>query len=706
MISKQANKLVITSAVIMLAGCTMPPIQNPQLDSNFKSSVHSSQNTELKMSEQSTNVSANQHSSTQFTAPRQLPELGANRGDTESTQALKLSSKPVSLNAQDLPLNKFINLTLGKILNVNYIVDQSLSNDTKPVTLHIPEPVKPSRMLGLVEEVLRLNDVALVQENGLLKVIPLSKASSNAPEIINKNMKRLLKYGQVIEFVPVNYMSLAEASQLAMNYVPFGKGKIMLQNHLNSLILIADQQDIDRFRDMLKLLDKPAAASKYSSLVTPAFMAAPELVKTFDETLPKQGIPLATQGKGAGVTLTPIGDTNRLLLTASSKEWLNYAKYWISQIDHPQVTVENDSSIFTYFLKNAQASDVTDVIQSVFGTGSNNSSPKEQNTKKTESAVRPANLSLSNPEDKPVSAPVDTSTSISTDDYKIVVDKTRNALIFIGSYKNYTKVLDLLKVLDRRPRQVLIEASVMEVSLDNGVDYGVNWSTTGTDGSASTSGEGGIALPTGGLLLSGTFGDFKAQISAAAKDGKVNILSSPRLLAKDGEDARISVGTQIAVKTGSISTGGDTDKVIDSFSYIDTGVMLEITPTINENGLVEMKVKQEVSDTSDAGSTTTPPILKRSIDTNLVAETGQTVVLGGLISQNQTSTIHKVPLLGDIPVLGQLFKSTSLKDRKTELIVTLTPHIIYDRADADFYTKEFQNVIGWKLAPPPIDVPL
>ena len=630
MIPKQVNKFVITGVAILLTGCAMRPIETKTLSMPDRTATPA----ELQQKKQQDHILLSQGQATsvpsvqnkiQFLTPRALPQLGANKNQDNASQDLRLSLELVTLNAQDLALNKFINLALGEVLSVNYIVDTAVSDNKTPVTLHIPEPVKPGRMLGLVEEVLRLNNVALVQENGLLKVLPLAKASDTSPDIIDRNVDRLLKYGQVIEFIPISYISLGEASQLAMNYVTSNKGKIMLQQHLNALILIADQQDIDSFREMLSLMDKPAASSQFSTLVIPAFVDAKELVSTFNTTLPKQGIPIVAGSKGAGVTLTPIGETNRLLLTASSKQWLNYAQYWLSQIDQPQLSVQSENSIFTYFFKNAQAEDVTSVISDVFGSRSS-ANNKKKPTKKTESAVRPANLNLAK-EDKE-GASTNTSTSISSDNFDIVVDETRNALIFIGSYQDYSKVVDLLKVLDRRPRQVLIEANIMEVSLNDGVKYGVNWGVDGNDGSIGTN-KGGITAEYGGLVLSGIFGDFQAQISAIADDGRINILSSPRLLAKDGESARISVGTQIAVKTGSISSG-DNDKVVDSFTYIDTGVLLELTPTINENGLVELDVNQDVSEST--GGSDTPDILKRSIQTQLVAESGQTIVLGGVIS--------------------------------------------------------------------------
>ncbi|MBC7002108.1 hypothetical protein BIZ37_06040 [Photobacterium sp. BZF1] len=711
------KRLSVISVALLLGGCAARPFGDEIIRPIGPNIPHSNAQQTLAQGQQQT-----PQEQMEFVEVPQAPVLGANTNRDGMGEALTLPTKPVSINAQDLALNKFVKLTLGEILGVNYILDQALSNNTRPVTLHINEPVEPLRMLGLVEEVLRLSDVALLKDKDVIKVVPLSKATNLAPEVVDRNVKRMLRYGQVIELVPINYMSLTQASQLAFTFISQSKGKVLTQNHLNAIVLVGEQQDIERFRQTLTLIDQPSPISKYTAIVAPAFLSTEELVQSFNNTLPIQGIPVVNReiddagnikSSGVhGVSITPIGDTNRVLLTASNQNWLNYSRYWLQQIDKPKNVVAGEMNIFTYFLQNTQAQDISNVVEQVFGSGKVTQSDSSESVATTESAVRPANLSVAN-QSKDSRNRRSAASSVSADNerYKIVVDSTRNALIFMGTYDDYAQVLELLEVLDRRPRQVLIEASVMEVTLDDTLDLGVNWHTSGSSGSGGTAGPsgdgtGGIGLATGGLFLTGTFGDFSASLSAAAKDGKVHILSSPRLLAKDGEDARISVGTQIAVKTGSVSSGDNNGQVVESFTYIDTGVILEITPTINESGLVEMSVSQEVSEAGESDSSATPPILKRQIDTMLVAETGQTVVLGGLISQNQTSTVNKVPFFGDIPVLGHMFKSTSIQDRKTELVVTLTPHIIYNRSDADFYTQEFRNLFGWDLVTPQIEMKL
>jgi general secretion pathway protein D len=194
------------------------------------------------------------------------------------------------------------------------------------------------------------------------------------------------------------------------------------------------------------------------------------------------------------------------------------------------------------------------------------------------------------------------------------------------------------------------------------------------------------------------------KINALANNGKARILSSPRLLTKDNEQASIQVGTQVAVVGSEISNvqagGQATPNLLRSFTYVNTGIILTFTPTILDDGKVELKVTQEVSD-AGASSTNTPPINTRKVQTVLIAESGQTIMIGGLIKSNETINDSKVPWLGDIPWLGHLFSNVKRTDNATNMVVLLTPHIVTSSAEASYLTKEFQKQLQWTTDSPP-----
>ena len=251
----------------------------------------------------------------------------------------------------------------------------------------------------------------------------------------------------------------------------------------------------------------------------------------------------------------------------------------------------------------------------------------------------------------------------------------------------------LLKKLDVMPVQVLLEASVTEVTLTDTLQYGLEWFLKNTDHEQTSILQtlGGLGLGGGGLdaSLITDSAKFQLLINALAKEDMINILSSPRVTVRDGKTASIFVGTEVPVitqegTTPDIQTEG-TSGIIRSVQYRSTGISLTVTPSVHANGVVTLEITQEVSEaqantTSDISS---PIILNRTITTEVVAADGQTVLLGGLIRENKSETVTKIPFLGSIPILGYLFKTTSKGFDRTELVIMVTPHIIRNTQQID-----------------------
>ncbi len=281
----------------------------------------------------------------------------------------------------------------------------------------------------------------------------------------------------------------------------------------------------------------------------------------------------------------------------------------------------------------------------------------------------------------------------------VTVDKPRNALIFQGSAEEYAQFRSLVEQMDRAPFEVLIEATVAEVTLDQGESLGVvlkfdNAATT-VPNSTSIQSDSGLQVN----LIRDT-GDFTAALNAAADQSRVSILSSPRLIAASGKTASMQVGTQVPIittqQTAPDGSTGGTSNILQQVQYRDTGVVLDISPIVNSSQRVELTVSQEVSeaqgnDTSDIQS---PIILTRSFTTTLSIDDGETVLLAGLISENFSTGDNGVPYLKDVPILGNLFKSSSQSVQKTELIVLLTPYIIDSRNASRSVRDAFRSQLG------------
>ena len=288
---------------------------------------------------------------------------------------------------------------------------------------------------------------------------------------------------------------------------------------------------------------------------------------------------------------------------------------------------------------------------------------------------------------------------------QLVVDASRNGLIFRGSADEWARLLPLIKEMDKPARQVMVEVTIAEVTLDKNDQFGVNWQagkwtvgtlgsstpttgTTGTPGTGTSSGGGGLTY------LLDVAGQNRAQLQALAASSRVSILSTPRILVTSGSDASIDVGTQVPIitsQTTASQTTLGTSNLLQSVEYRNTGVLLTVKPTVLSNNRVDLDISQEDSQaqpiTSGSG-VNSPSIFQRKIKTTLTLRDGGSVVLGGLVSNQVTTGNSGVPFLKDIPVLGNLFKSSSRDHQRTELVVIIVPYIIENSDQAEQITQD------------------
>jgi general secretion pathway protein D len=260
-----------------------------------------------------------------------------------------------------------------------------------------------------------------------------------------------------------------------------------------------------------------------------------------------------------------------------------------------------------------------------------------------------------------------------------------------------------LTELDVPPRQVLIEATVAELTLRDELKYGLEWFLRNKMLKGDYAIKTLFGVPTTGPGFVYQFisdsEKFNLAINALALDDKIKILSTPRLMVLDNQEATIQVGTDIPVITGEVTAGDVTQaqpSILRNIQYRNTGVILKVKPTINTEGLLTLNISQEVSEMgSNPPGINSPTILVRRVNTNVVAAQGETIVLGGLISESKGYTVSKVPILGDIPLLGSLFKTTSRDDKRSELIIFLKPTIVANIDQAIKITQELKGTLRW-----------
>ncbi|UCG12601.1 MAG: hypothetical protein JSU72_19300, partial [Deltaproteobacteria bacterium] len=419
-------------------------------------------------------------------------------------------------------------------------------------------------------------------------------------------------------------------------------------------------------------------------------------------------------GRKDGVKFIPIKRLNAFLAISPDTGMFNNIEQLLLNLDATTEGIE--PRIYVYFVKNGTALNLDSLLKQVFAeaiTTGEREKPQPLSPVPIRPAIKATNpllkdgvsgirtVQTTSPQQE--AAPtVEVKEETTEGGYlkgtiKITPDEIRNALIIEATPANYRVIMDVLKTIDVLPRQVLIEATIAEIDYSLFTELGVTWQYV----KGQSVGTGLLTLTSSGetglRVAIGIDDKLRATLSALERQNRVNILSSPHVLASDNQEARIDVSSEIPIVSAEtvVPTGGQSI-VTTTVQYRDTGVLLTVTPHINERGLVTMDVYQEVSEQSEdvtVAGQAFPSFFKRAVSTSLTVQDGQTIVLGGLIRQNKGKSSSGIPGLARIPVIGFIFGSTRDSFDKTELIILLTPRVITNLDDVDDVTDGFKSKV-------------
>jgi general secretion pathway protein D len=279
---------------------------------------------------------------------------------------------------------------------------------------------------------------------------------------------------------------------------------------------------------------------------------------------------------------------------------------------------------------------------------------------------------------------------------RIQADDGNNSLLILSTPEEFQLLQQVVSVLDVAPNQVMLEATIAEVTLNDDLAYGINWFLESGEFNLTFSGDktGSVAptFPGFSVLFSGE--DGRAALSAVASMTDVKVLSSPSLMVLDNRTATLQVGDQVPIVTQtSASTIDANAPIVNQVEMRDTGVILKVTPRVNEGGRVSLEIEQEVSDVTQTKTSgiDSPTIQQRKIKTSVAVDNGSTIALGGLIRDRVTDGATKIPLLGDIPMVGELFRTNTKRNERTELVVLITPRVVGSASDAEIVTRELRE---------------
>ncbi|WP_198150209.1 secretin N-terminal domain-containing protein [Agarivorans gilvus] len=599
----------------------------------------------------------------------------------------------VSVAAQEMPIIDFIHYSFGEVLGSSYVIDQSLNTFDKPITLNVPNALTERQFFELVISLLDANGVSYLYDNDVfflhLKQENKSKPVTlglgvNADSVPNTS-------DEIVQVVPLKYGIKISVERTLMQLVD---AKITADFEQSALFIRGKRENVLRALDIVRILDSPANRGKHIGLLNLTFITVEDFSAQVATLLGNEGLSVAVgEHNNKNLVLVPLAQIGAVAIFSSHAEGVDRVRYWAKLLDKPSMV--ETRQYFIYHPRFARASDIGDSLAPLIAARSGGVT-----SSRTSSARNTSNNTQSSETTGQAPAKASAQIGAQSDFLTFVIDERSNAIVFYTSGKEYQAIIPLIERLDVMPKQVMLDVVIAEVSLTDEFSLGVEFALK----SGSISLPSGFPGASGGLITSGaTGGAFTisgadgALIATALQTNQfVNVLSNPSLLVRDGVTADMSVGTQISVVGSTVTDDvGSGDKSKTNVEYRKTGVEISVTPTVNAQGIVIMEIQEKISNEvkGAAGAEGNPNIFERTLKTEVVAESGQTIILAGLVSSDVSTNDNGVPVLKDIPGIGGLFKSQSKSNSKTELVMLVTPRVIHRTDQWKLITSDFQRGI-------------
>ncbi|NUZ10689.1 type II secretory pathway protein [Pseudoalteromonas sp. McH1-7] len=659
---------IILVTVLMLNGCmsTNSNIGKVSVTQSFLSEAEA-ENSQAAAVDEQTDTDQNQG----FTKLQSIAKPAQTKLEVDLANKFS-SEKAFQLSANELPLNEFVHYVLGELLNVSYFIDPEVKKNVQPVTLSLQNQVTERRLFQLTQDILSKNEVRIALNEDIFYVYPAIKDQGKTDMAFG--------FGRTEESVPL--VSSIIYQMVPMNYDVTLDTRVLLNALLEAKSSVDEAQNLVRIEgsreqvlralEIIEIIDVPTFANKAIAMVDFKYIDSTYFVEKVSELLDEEGISTkAASRQSKSVTFVPLEHLGKIIIFATSDQILTRVKYWAKVLDKP--ASGSEQSFYIYRPQYARAADIGRSLAPLLkgqisgggpsvGTNSGTSVPSSSNRPATDTTQK-------------------SSFAIQSDEIRLVVDERANALIFYSTGKYYQDLQPIIKQLDIMPQQIMMEVVIAEVKLTGGFSKGVQFALR--SGAAGTSTERFNFNSESGFSYSIVGLPGNVNLNLNQKAGLVNVLSRPTLLVRDGVSANISVGDDIPTIGSTTTDPINSERETTTIQYRKTGVDLNVTPTINAQGTVIMTIEQTISNvnTEASGNSSTPAIFERSLSTEVVAGNGQTVLLGGLISQNTSEGGNRVPGLGNIPLLGHFFRSDTRSTDKTELVVLVTPKIVKSSDD-------------------------
>ena len=699
--------------IILLGGCAQNTSEPyPTLDdlSDVHYDVRNDGNVRLQKTYRSprgTRDSGNRHQPTIEEVPvfdrgqtRPLSFKGNKR-----KQDIYVDGDKVKIAVENIPINEFIDLVLGGILKLNYSVTPKVQKMKDAVSLNMQTPQDAEDFYKVFKELLAMHGIVIRNKKGVRFVEKAKKGKKKVTDMSDlyigygrKLPRDIDEDKKVMMFVPYHYIKpqkavpiIKEAGIINLRYLYTVKG---MQT------IVGSAKDVRKALQIIKMLDRPSIEGKTPYLISLDSIDAKSFVDRLKKIFKLNGIDVVSTPSSRGIVLMPIEELNMVYVISPKKSWIRTVMYWKKKLDRVSEEEDIEPRLYIYHVKNRKADELADAINNLLEV----SRPSNQHSNTNTASVKDQTKNKHGTKNEPEPMMEDDSFVLADLDYKpsITADKDTNILMLKLLPSHYRILLPFIKELDKLPLQTLVEVTVAEVTMtDNfslGFEYAIrNYKPDIIKETLDVTG-GGSGL---GVVFRGNYIDVT--INALAKKQLLNIVSRPKMLIMNNNTGTINVGTQVPIVTSEVSasdvtTGpGGTPTINRNITYRTTGINLGVTPTINSNGILTLKIIVSLSEAqlNDTSGIDSPLIVNRDLSTVAVIRSGDTILIGGLISKNKSAERGGVPVLKDIPYVGDMFASQSDKTTKTELIMLIRPRIIKSADEMVNISYRYKKVLEY-----------
>lgn len=585
---------------------------------------------------------------------------------TGSLSADSLPGGAYTVNFADARVDEAAQTIFGDLLDEPYSIDPRVQGR---VTVNTPRPLSREGLLALFEASLSVNNAALVLADGVYRVMPAGEAQTSGLA----RVARANQPGWGVTAVPLEFVSATELRTL-MESVVTRPGALRADPARNMLLIVGSAPERRNAASAAQAFDVDWMAGMSVALIPLANANAEDVIEEVRAIYTS-----GADGASGALRLQDVERLNAILAIAPSRALLDQARQWIARLDTGGA---DGSTLRTYFLENGEAEETAALLNELLGDGALGGVAPD-----LESGT--ASSSGSNG-------------GRSSGGIRVIADTINNALLVLADPAGQALVQRALEAIDQTPSQVVIEAVIAEVTLNDTLRYGVQFFFEGDGvsgiGDSTRGGFGVDGFDTDGTfpgfnVLLETGGSARLALDALSSVTDLTVVSSPTVLVRENATANFQVGDEVPIVTRQSNSVVNPDSpVVNSVEFRDTGVLLTVTPRVSSTNMVTLEIEQEVSNVAaGTASTLTPTISTRSLSTTVSIRSGQTVILGGLIDESRNEVRDGIPGLASVPVLGDIFSQTSTTTSRTELLIFLTPRVIDSDEDAAAITNEIRR---------------